>query len=267
MPALADLHTNLSCALRVALVCAAIGMMGSTVAQTSAPAGATTGAPGGTPPAKAAAAPAASVVTKAPVPFAEAEKTSGPQWKELAPAQQAALAPLSASWQGMNSNQKTKWLALSKNYAGLSAAEQVKLQTRMNDWAKLSPQQRAQARHNFAVNQALTSGLTSEQRAAQWQAYQLLSPQEKQELAAKSTKAPVGTATDPRPSEPLKNTPALQFGTAKALAGQPKAAATASTKITIAPHLQKGNSLKSTVSSADTSLPAGTDGAAVNARQ
>lgn len=226
-------HSGPRCTLSATLVCAALGLLTSAGAQTTAPV------------VKAASAVAAPLVAATPPAVAniEAAKTGGPQWKDLLPAQQAALAPLSASWQGMNSNQKNKWLAMSRNYASLPAAEQGKLQTRMSDWAKLSPQQRAQARHNFAVNQALTSGLTAEQRAAQWQAYQLLSPQEKQQLAAKSTKAPVGTATDPRPSEPLKNVPALQFGTAKALAGQPKAAATANTKITIAPHLQKSNSL------------------------
>lgn len=245
MSASAALNSSLRCALRATLVCAALGLMASANAQTSAPAVKAT----------AAATPANST---APTAVTEVAKTSGPQWKDLSPAQQAALAPLSASWQGMNINQKSKWLALSKNYATLPAAEQGKLQTRMSDWAKLSSQQRAQARHNFAVNQALTSGLTSEQRAAQWQAYQLLSPQEKLQLAAKSTKAPVGTATDPNPSAPLRNAPALQFGSAKALAGQPKAAATANTKITIAPHLQKSNSLKSTVSSADVDNAAGT---------
>lgn len=245
MSASAALNSSLRCALRATLVCAALGLMASANAQTSAPAVKAT----------AAATPANST---APTAVTEVAKTSGPQWKDLPPAQQAALAPLSASWQGMNSNQKSKWLALSKNYATLPAAEQGKLQTRMSDWAKLSSQQRAQARHNFAVNQALTSGLTSEQRAAQWQAYQLLSPQEKLQLAAKSTKAPVGTATDPNPSAPLRNAPALQFGSAKALAGQPKAAATVNTKITIAPHMQKSNSLKSTVSSADVDNAAGT---------
>jgi Protein of unknown function (DUF3106) len=243
--------------LRATLVCAALGLLINAGAQTSAPV--VKVAP--------TAIPTNLQASAAPAAVTEAVKTSGPQWKDLSPAQQAALAPLSTSWPGMNSNQKNKWLALSKNYASLPAAEQGKLQTRMSDWAKLSPQQRAQARHNFAVNQALTSGLTAEQRTAQWQAYQLLSPQEKQQLAARSTKAPVGTATDPRPSEPLRNAPALQFGTAKALAGQPKAAATANTKITIAPHLQKGNSLKSTVSSADANPPAGADGAAGTARQ
>jgi hypothetical protein len=266
MPALAELHPNLRCTLHVSLVCAALGLLSSASAQTSAPVAKA---------ASAAVTPSASVISKtpaAPATLVAGEKTSTPLWKDLAPAQQAALAPLSTSWQGMNSNQKSKWLAMSKNYASLPAAEQAKLQTRMNDWAKLSPEQRAQARHNFAVNQALTSGLTSEQRAAQWQAYQLLSPQEKLQLAAKSTKAPVGTATDPRPSEPLKNVPDLQFGTAKALAGQPKTAATAGTKITIAPHLQKGNSLMpakttATVSVADPKAPTGADGVQDISRQ
>ncbi len=211
------------------------------------------------------AAPLAVSATPAPLPPPALMQTSGKPWKNLDSAQQSALAPLALTWETLSSGQKNKWLELSKNYAALPAAEQAKLQMRMGDWAKLTTQQRAQARHNFAVNQAITNGLTTEQRAAQWQAYQLLSPQEKQALAAQSGKAPVATAINPRTTEPLKNTPAPQFGTAKALAAQSKnPAPPAASKIAIAPHLQKSNSLKSTVSAANEKSAPGADN---NARQ
>jgi Protein of unknown function (DUF3106) len=193
--------------------------------------------------------------------------TPGDSWKSLDAAQQAALAPLAITWQTLSAGQKNKWLELSKNYAALPAAEQAKLQARMGDWAKLSTQQRAQARHNFAVNQAITSGLTPEQRAAQWQAYQLLSPQEKQALAAQSGKAPVATAANPRPTAPLKNTPAAQFGSANALAAQSKNTVPSASKISIAPHLQKGNSLKSSVSVAGDKSSAGNGSVPETTRQ
>ncbi len=197
-----------------------------------------------------------------------AVQPNGKPWKSLSPAQQSALTPLAMTWETLSSGQKSKWLELSKNYAALPAPEQAKLQTRMGDWAKLSTQQRAQARHNFAVNQAMTNGLNTEQRSAQWQAYQLLSPQEKQALAAQSGKAPVATAANPRPTEPLKNTPAPQFGTAKALAGQSKnTTPPTDSKITIAPHLQKGNSLKSNVSKADEKSAPGAEGTPPTVRQ
>jgi Protein of unknown function (DUF3106) len=179
-------------------------------------------------------------------------KITAPAWAELSPEQQAALKPLAANWQTMGPGQRSKWLEVSKNYASMSASEQTRLHARMSGWASLSPQQRAQARINFAENQALTNGLTPEQRKVQWQAYQLLSPEEKKKLVANSGKATVGTATTPKPTDRLKNSPAPEFGTAKVL-GLPRNPPTR--KIAVAPHLQKSNSLmpqaSSTVSAID----------------
>lgn len=192
--------------------------------------------------------------TKTAVTSSPAAVSEGTAWSALAPAQQTALAPLATTWPTLSSNQKNKWLALSKNYASLPAPEQSKLQARMSDWVKLSPQQRAQARLNFAENRALTNGLTADQRSAQWQAYQLLSPQEKQALAAGSAKPSVGTAASQIPTDPLKNSPPAQFGTAKVLERQASQPAISARKIVVAPHLQNSNSLmpRTTVSSADT---------------
>jgi hypothetical protein len=179
------------------------------------------------------------------------------EWQSLSPAQQLALAPLAKYWPGISQPQKNKWLELSKNYAALPAPEQAKLHARMADWATLSPQQRMQARQNFAQNQALTDGLTADQRKAQWQAYQLLSPEEKSKLAANSPKIAPGPAAALRPADPLKSSPPPQFGTAKVLAQQAEPAKSPRQKISIAPHLQKGNSLmpqKATVSAADPSM-------------
>lgn len=169
-------------------------------------------------------------------------KATKPDWKELTPAQQTALQPLAANWATLSKRQKDKWLELSKNFASLSAPEQAKLQARMASWATLSPQQRAQARLNFAEHQTLTDGLTPEQRKAQWQAYQLLSPEEKNKLATSSQKAPVGTATATRPTDVLNTSPPPQFGTAKVL-GQQTGQQTSASKISVAPHIQKGNSV------------------------
>jgi Protein of unknown function (DUF3106) len=181
-------------------------------------------------------------------------KTTQTEWKELSPEQQTALKPLAANWQNMSSGHKSKWLEVSKNYASIAPAEQAKLHARMSGWASLSPQQRAQARINFAENQALTNGLTPEQRKVQWQAYQLLSPEEKKKLAANSGKTTVGNATTPKPTDTLKNSPTPEFGTAKVLSQQNNPPAR---KIAVAPHLQKSNSLmpqaSSTVSAIDAS--------------
>ncbi len=182
-----------------------------------------------------------------------------PAWKDLSPAQQTALAPLAAQWPNISTERKNKWLEVSKNYASLPAPEQAKLHTRMADWAALSPQQRAAARQNFAQNQALTNGLTAEQRNVQWQAYQLLSPEEKSKLAASSPKPAAGPAVALRPADPLKSSLPPKFGTAKALANQSEAVKAPASKISIAPHLQKNNSLMPQKSNLSLATPAGAE--------
>lgn len=130
---------------------------------------------------------------------------SRPTWSELTPMQQQALKPLAASWNTiMSEQQKRKWLQISNNYPSLSPAEQATLHGRMNEWVLLSPQQRAQARLNFGKTQELSKQLTPEEKKAQWQTYQALSPEEKQKLAAKASPKPAGAATAVKPVSPQK---------------------------------------------------------------
>jgi hypothetical protein len=169
-----------------------------------------------------------------------AAKPTKPEWKELSPAEQLALKPLQANWQTMGTGQKRKWQEVSKNFNQLPSAEKSKLHSRMTDWALLSPQQRAQARINFAENLAITDGLTAEQRAVQWQAYQQLSPEQKSKLASTAAQPAIRVAAAAKPAEPLKNAPPPKHGTASALA---KTANTTSAKIAVAPQTQKSGSL------------------------
>lgn len=123
-----------------------------------------------------------------------------PMWAELTPDQQHALRPLAPSWNGMAEGHKRKWLAISQNFRSLSPDEQAKLQTRMTEWATLSPQQRTQARLNFAE----AKRLTADERKAKWEAYQALSPEEKRKLAAGAPKKTPPTAAAVRPIPPQK---------------------------------------------------------------
>lgn len=130
---------------------------------------------------------------------------SKPTWKELSTTQQQALKPLATQWETLSADRKRKWLALSQNYASLTPEEQAKLHARMAGWAALSPQQRAQARINFAETQ---KQLTPEERAAQWRAYQDLSPEEKRALATKAPPKPAGAAVlKPTPTQRLTPVP------------------------------------------------------------
>lgn len=144
----------------------------------------------------AASAPKALPLTKAAV--------SGPTWAELTPSQQQALLPLASNWNSINEPQKRKWLEISKNYRSMTPDEQAKLNSRMTEWVALSPQQRAQARLNFGKTKELARQLTPEEKKAKWEAYQALSPEEKEKLAAKASPKPSGAATAVKPVAPQK---------------------------------------------------------------
>lgn len=123
-----------------------------------------------------------------------------PAWQNLTPAQQLSLKPLAANWGTLGEGQRRKWIAIAKNYPSLAPAEQLKLHSRMTDWVSLSPQQRGQARLNFAQSKQIAPT----QKADKWQAYQSLSPQEKQKLAIAAPSKPNGAAAAAKPVAPQK---------------------------------------------------------------
>ena len=159
--------------------------------------------------------------------------STGPAWPELTPAQQQSLKPLAASWNTISEAQKRKWLELSKNYATLSPADQDTLHGRMNEWASLSAQQRAQARLNFAKTKELSKQLTPDEKIAKWQTYQALSAEEKTRLAQKASPRPAGAAIAVTPVA-VQKLAAVQPHPALA-ASSPRAPASAAPKMVVSP--------------------------------
>ena len=135
--------------------------------------------------------PSTSVIAQnTPVVEKTTDKNVGPAWSDLSTPQQQALKPLSKLWPTMTAAHKRKWLAVSQNFVQLSDQEQITIQSRMQEWAALSPQQRSAARLNYAGAQQLPS-------------------EEKQKLAAQQSR-PVGggaPAIKPVASEKLASPP------------------------------------------------------------
>lgn len=160
-----------------------------------------------------------------------ADVTGGPSWAELTPAQKTALAPLATTWSSTAEPQKRKWLEISKNYPRLTPAEQATMNGRMTEWVAMSPQQRAQARLNFAKTKELSTDLTPDEKKAKWETYQALTPEQKKDLAAAAVQKPGGAATAVKPVAPQK-----LAVTPKPAASAPSAAvANASPKVAPAP--------------------------------
>ena len=145
---------------------------------------------------------AAPVASSARTPT-KAPAEQGVRWRDLKPALQGLLKPLEPDWSRIDAQQKQKWLQVADGFPKLSAAEQGRVQARMADWAKLTPQERGRARMNFQE----ATQVPPHDRQARWDAYQALSTEEKRQLAAHaapSTPASAAaaahrpTAADPR---------------------------------------------------------------------
>jgi hypothetical protein len=124
-------------------------------------------------------------------------------WPSLTAKQKVSLAPLEKSWNSLSEGQRRKWLAISESYPGLGPSEQEKLHSRMAEWAALSPKDREAARLNFAQSKSVAKS----DRAANWEAYQALTPQEREKLAQGAKSKPVGAAIAVKPVAPEKLTP------------------------------------------------------------
>ncbi|MBC7918536.1 MAG: DUF3106 domain-containing protein [Rhodoferax sp.] len=119
------------------------------------------------------------------------------------------MKPLAATWDTLADGHKRKWLALAQTFPRLSQPEQAKMHARMAEWAALKPKEREQARLNFAE----TKKIAPSDRAANWEAYQALSPEERKELANKAKKKPASAALaiKPVPREKMAAVPVTRL--------------------------------------------------------
>ena len=127
--------------------------------------------------------------------FAAPPAKKNPAWSDLTAEQQLILKPLANDWNALDAPRRTKWLGIAKRYPTMSATEQKRIQTRMTDWASLTPDQRRVAREQFRK----IDKLSPEKRdtvALEWQEYQQLPDYMKRSLAAEPAKKPA--KTEPR---------------------------------------------------------------------
>jgi hypothetical protein len=147
----------------------------------------------GPPGADSASSAASALASRKPVKASASE--TGVAWAELSPAQKSFLQPLERDWSSIEAPQKRKWLELATRVPKLSADERQRIQTRMTEWAKLTPDQRGQARIHFQE----AKQLPARDRQARWDAYQSLPPEQKERLATRAALAASGSESVRRP--------------------------------------------------------------------
>ena len=134
-------------------------------------------------------APASAVAAPAPPPPTSLQPTplpsitsDPPAWKNLGLVQKWALAPLERDWDALDAPRRSKWLEIAQRFPSLPPEEQNRMHERMRAWARLSPAERQQARLGYQVAQQVRA----DERRAKWEAYQALTPEQREELAEKA---------------------------------------------------------------------------------
>ncbi|HTR09558.1 MAG TPA: DUF3106 domain-containing protein [Paraburkholderia sp.] len=105
-------------------------------------------------------------------------------WARLSDAQHVALAPFASEWDSFSDERKRKWLKIAARYPKMPPEAQKRLHERMTEWVRMTPEQRRVARENYQVSKELPA--QARQRA--WKAYQQLSEEQKERLAASEHK-------------------------------------------------------------------------------
>lgn len=141
-----------------------------------------------------------------------------PTWSELSPEQQQALSPLAGEWNTLDAQRRSKWLGIAKRYPAMTPVEQKRVQGRMSDWVKLTPDQRRDAREQYRKIGKLPAA-KREVVSQQWEEYQQLPPEVKKNLAAEDKKKAdkieprKRTKTADKPAEPSPPSPSSSIPT------------------------------------------------------
>jgi hypothetical protein len=128
-------------------------------------------------------------------------------WADLPADQQQILAPLAPRWNDMSVQRKTFWLGIAKTYPSMPAEDQAKTKVRMEQWVKLSQEERRTVREGYKIIQKLPPE-KKQTLIQQWDEYNKLPEEERRRLSitAKTPppKAPATPAVAPRAAAPAK---------------------------------------------------------------
>lgn len=100
-------------------------------------------------------------------------------WVALEAPQREILAPLADDWDQLDSDSRKRWLGVATRYATMTPIGQKRVKTRINKWAALTPQQRAEARARY---KRMRQQRQMKRLQLDWQRYQALSAEEREAL-------------------------------------------------------------------------------------
>ncbi len=102
-------------------------------------------------------------------------------------AQRQALGPLERDWSSIDGTRQQKWLDVASRFDKLPPDDRERVQQRMADWSRMSPDERSRARLNY---QELRIETAPDERQSRWESYQALPESQRRELAKRANAAP-----------------------------------------------------------------------------
>ena len=149
-----------------------------------------------------------------------------PKWSDLEVPQRIVLAPLSDDWDSLEYYRQKKWINIAARFPSMTPSEQRRIQGQMQEWGKLSQEQRELARENFKT----ASQLPAEKKLQlkkKWEEYSSLPAEEKEKLKQESTNKPAIKPSAPATPTLLPPTPVTAKQTVSEIVQLPQPAAPA----------------------------------------
>ena len=135
-------------------------------------------------------------ITVAGAVLAQGHAGSGPvTWSQLSPAQRTVLTPLERDWASISPARQQKWAEVANRFPAMPADERSRVQQRIAEWSRLSPQERASTRLNFQEARQISP----DERRQQWEAYRALPADERRALAESAAHQRPASAAPRRP--------------------------------------------------------------------
>jgi uncharacterized protein YoaH (UPF0181 family) len=126
-------------------------------------------------------------------------------WSQLTAQQKQILAPFQQQWDAWPPADKRSWVVLANRFPQLSAAQQQRARNRINEWASLSGEQRATVRNNIKLSRERKPN----ERSAEWNRYQQMTPEQKgvlrksQQAGSRAGNRSVRSGLAPEAAQPL----------------------------------------------------------------
>lgn len=124
-----------------------------------------------------------------------------PKWSELTVQQRTVLAPLADDWDSLEYHRQKKWLGIAARFPELAPKEQRRIQIQMQEWGKLTDDERQEAREKFISTKQLPIEKKRELKK-KWEEYSSLPEEERARLRERAMQF-VKSAGDKPPLPPV----------------------------------------------------------------